>query len=87
MLTFLTLQFNFNLSSAIIIRLVYAIIILLYLVIDVACFDKGGVPPRLIYLYLLQIHTLYCMCYLDPTINTSNAHFVKGRINCVTRFH
>jgi hypothetical protein len=34
MVTFLTLQLNFNLLRAVIIRLVYAIIMLWYLVID-----------------------------------------------------
>ena len=41
MLTFLTLQLNFNLLRAVIIRLVYAIIILWYLVIAGDVMGKG----------------------------------------------
>ena len=53
------LTINLNLLSAVSICEVYILIMIWYLVIDEPCFDKGGVPSRLIYLYLLQIHTLY----------------------------
>jgi hypothetical protein len=59
-----SLTINFNFLRAVSICDVYILIMLWYLVIDEPCFDepyfdKGGFPSRLIYLYILQIHTLY----------------------------
>jgi hypothetical protein len=73
------LTINFNLLRAVSICKVYILIMLWYLVINEPCFDKGGFHSRLIYLYLL--HYFDCrsmdrMCYLDPTINTNNVHFL-----------